>query len=51
MTVNPSFELIEAKSDSVSELGNNCVSVELLLLGNCFCTDYRLKENLEVVIV
>ena len=32
MTGYPSFELIEAKSDPISELGNICVSLELLPL-------------------
>ena len=32
MTGHPSFELIKAKSDPISELGNICVSLELLPL-------------------
>ena len=38
MTGYPSFELIEAKSDPIFELGNICVSLELLpLRKKCLC--------------
>ena len=39
MTGYPSFELREAKPDPISELGNICVSPELISLRKkCFCT-------------
>ena len=49
MTDDPSFEFIEAKSDPISELGNICVSLVLLLLRKkCFHTG---KRKLNVVIM
>ena len=42
MTSYPSFELIEAKSDPISKLGNICVSLELLpLRKKCFRTSKK----------
>ena len=44
MTGDPNFELIEAKSDPGSELGNICVSLEHLPLRKKFRAGK--KENL-----
>ena len=50
MTVKLSFELIEAKSDSVCELGNNCVSLELQAKGKFgSCNSLIILHTIEVI--
>ena len=44
MTDDPSFEFIEAKSDPISELGNICVSLELLPLQKKCFTGKKMKD-------
>ena len=45
MTGHSSFELIEAKSDPISELGNICVSLELLpIRRKCICTCEKIES-------